>query len=267
MSNSSIQNPSTDTQDEAHVNAKQLKGLLELLVTKVEKLEESIERMEKGCVFHKHQDNNWPIMIKTNSAYDQELHDAVKRMGHNEIHDWVLDTWNKRTYSPLSGSVKQKSLAIAKRYIVEKTSWGLTDQALQTQANKMYLNTRRIAHDFCVRHFPGKKGTQFCFGKQSISQILQYAAMFDYAIWKIHERLSDNDMENAVLPVHMARNSWLSRAILSSVFRDNKKRNKPVSTTTKESNNISEPQSNTVAATVENHASTESQISDDNMPL
>ena len=69
MSNSPIQNPSADTQDAAHVDAKQLKDLLELLVTKVQKLEQSIERMEKGCVFHKHQDTNWPIMIKTNSEF------------------------------------------------------------------------------------------------------------------------------------------------------------------------------------------------------
>ena len=44
--------------------------------------------------------------------------------------------------------------------------------------------------------------------------------MFDYTILEIINRTSPSDMKNALLPLHMTSDSWLSRAILSSIFRN-----------------------------------------------
>ena len=117
-------------------------------------------------------------------------------------------------------------MSIARRYINEKTSWNLTGQALDDQANRMYQNTRYIAHGFCSRHFPGKRGTGFFLGKQAIDQILHYATMFDYVIWRISDRMDPNDRSNALLPLHLIENSWLSRADLCSIFRNSNPRKK-----------------------------------------
>ncbi|KAI8326584.1 hypothetical protein EDC96DRAFT_581619 [Choanephora cucurbitarum] len=44
--------------------------------------------------------------------------------------------------------------------------------------------------------------------------------MFDYTILEIINRTSPSDMKNALLPLHMTADSWLSRAILSGIFRN-----------------------------------------------
>ena len=86
----------------------------------------------------------------------------------------------------------------------------------------MYQNTRYLAHGFCVRHFKQKKNTDYLFSQLSRRDSDHYARQLDYAVMRSLEETDEDDMANALLPLHMAMNSWLARAILSSILRNSK---------------------------------------------
>ena len=86
----------------------------------------------------------------------------------------------------------------------------MTDDELGDQVEKRYQNTRYLAHAFCDFHFEGKKRSDFLFSRQSTDEIVKYSFMFDYTILEIINHTSPSDMKNALLPLHMTADSWLS---------------------------------------------------------
>ncbi|KAI8342882.1 hypothetical protein EDC96DRAFT_578479 [Choanephora cucurbitarum] len=227
MDSPSSQNSFTANQSSMRDEGRHTDDLLRSLFAEMQEMRQAMNRMNKDCTCNGHQRRNRAIDFETSNAYDQTLFEDVSRRNKRDFQAWFNDTRGNRIYSTIkTGSFKQKAMHVAKRYIDEKTSWDLTGQALEDQANRMYQNTRYIAHGFCSRHFPGKKGTGFFLGKQAIDQILLYATMFDYIIWRISDRMNPNDRDNALLPLHLIENSWLSRAILCSIFRNANPRKK-----------------------------------------
>ncbi|KAI8328173.1 hypothetical protein EDC96DRAFT_586836 [Choanephora cucurbitarum] len=127
--------------------------LLRSLFVEMQEMRQAMGRMSKDCTCNGHRRRNRATDFKTDNAYCQTLCEDVSRRNKRDLQAWFNDIRGNRVCSTIkTGSFKQKAMHVAKRYINAKTSWDLTGQALEDQANRMYHNTRYIAHGFCSRH-------------------------------------------------------------------------------------------------------------------
>ena len=127
------------------------------------------------------------------------------------IKRWYDENRGDRIYhSSFSGYFKLKAIQVAKLYITGKTNWNLAGDDLNDQAEVMYQNTRFLARGFCVRHFKQKKNTDFLISQLSRRDSDHYARQLDYAVMRSLEETDEDDMANALLPLHMAMDFWLA---------------------------------------------------------
>ncbi|OBZ65006.1 hypothetical protein A0J61_11948, partial [Choanephora cucurbitarum] len=152
--------------------------------------------------------------------YPESLYRTVHKMDDAVMERWYDENHGDRIFdSSFSGYFKVKALQVAKLYITGKTNWNLAGDDFKDQAEVMYQNTGFLARGFCVRHFKQKKDTDFLFSQLSRRDSDHSARQLNYAVMKSLKETDENDMANAILPLHMAMDSWLAQAILSSIHR------------------------------------------------
>ena len=155
--------------------------------------------------------------------YPESLYRTVHKIDDAVMERWYDENHSDRIFdSSFSGYFKLKALQVAKLYITGKTNWNLAGDDFKDQAEVMYQNTGFLARGFCVRHFKQKKNTEFLFSQLSRRDSDHYARQLDYAVMRSLEKTDKDYMANALLPLHMAMDSWLARAILSSILRNSK---------------------------------------------
>ena len=175
---------------------------------------------------------SWVVVICENfnekfyivlDCYPESLYRIVHKMDDGFMKRWYDENRGDRIYhSSFSGYFKLKALQVGELYITGKTNWNLADDDLNDQAEVMCQNTRFLARGFCVRHFKQKKNTDFFISQLNRRDSEYYARQQGYAVMRSLEDIDEDDMANAPLPLYMAMNSWLARAILSSILRKSK---------------------------------------------
>ncbi|KAI8323087.1 hypothetical protein EDC96DRAFT_570298 [Choanephora cucurbitarum] len=225
LNNTISQSSSGPIQPMSTEDGRNLTQLVHTLLAKVDHLQESLDRLQISNGSQSNDSNNGLSHedVQTLERYSESLYRTVRRMNDTAMERWYDENRGDRIYhSSFSGHFKSKAIQVAKLYITSKTNWNLAGEALDEQAEVMYQNTRFLARGFCVRHFKQKKNTDFLFSQLSRRDSDHYARQLDFVVMKSIEDVDEDDMANALLPLHMAMDSWLARAILSSIFRNSR---------------------------------------------